>query len=46
MEFNNVNSKSENVVAINLKLLDFFLLKVIEIEYKMKLQSLSGLEFF
>ena len=39
IKFNNVISKGENVVAINLKLLYFFFLKIIEIEFKMKLQS-------
>ena len=46
MEFNNVNSNSENVVAINLKLFHFSVLKIVEIEFKMKLQRFSCLEFF
>ena len=39
MEMNNVNLDSENVVASNLKLFHFFSLKIVEIEFKMKLQS-------
>ena len=46
MKSNNVNSNGENVVAINLKLLYLFSLKIVEIELKMKLQSFFGLEFF
>ena len=45
MEFNDDNSSGENVVAINLKLLQFFFLKIVEIELKMKLQGFSSLEF-
>ena len=40
MEFNNVNSNGENVVAINLKLSHFSFLEIVKIEFKMKLQSL------
>ena len=46
MESNNANSKGKNVVAINLKLSIFSFLKIVEIEFKMKLQSFFGLEFF
>ena len=46
MEFNNVDSNGENVVAINLKLLLFLFLKIVEIEFKMKIQSFSSLGFF
>ena len=37
MKSNNINSNGENVVAINLKL---FYLKIVKIEFKIKLQSL------
>ena len=46
MESNNANSNNENVVAINLKLFHFFFLKIVEIEFKMKLQSFFGFKFF
>ena len=36
---NNVNSSGENIIAINLKLFHFSLLKIVEIEFKMKLES-------
>ena len=45
MELNDVNSNGENVVSINLKLLNFFLI-IVEIEFKMKIQSISSLKFF
>ena len=46
MESHNANPNGENVVAINLKLFHFSFLKNVEIEFKMKLQSFFGLEFF
>ena len=39
MEVNNVNRNNENVVAINLKIFIFSFLKIVEIEFKIKLQS-------
>ena len=33
------NPNGENIVSINLKLFHFFFLKIVEIEFKMKLQS-------
>ena len=39
MEFNNVNPISENVVALDLKFFTISFLKIIEIEFKMKLKS-------
>ena len=45
MEFNNVNSNSEIVVTINLKFFHYSFLKIVEIEFKMKFQSSSFLEF-
>ena len=46
MESNNANPNGENVVAINLKLFHFSFLKIVEIEFKMKLLSFFGLKFF
>ena len=46
MEFNDVNSNGENVVAINLKLPHHLFLENFEIDFKIKLQSFSNLEFF
>ena len=46
MESNNANFNGENVIAINLKLFHFSFLKIVKIEFKMKLQSLFCLEFF
>ena len=46
MESNlNANPNDENVVSINIKLFHFFL-KIVKIEFKMKLQSFFCLEFF
>ena len=45
MEFNNVNSNGENVVAINLHSI-FLFLKIVKIEFKMKLQRFFCLELF
>ena len=46
MEFNDDNSKRENVEAINVKIFHFFFLKIVEIELKMKLEIFSSLKFF
>ena len=46
MESNNANSNGENVLAINLKLFHLSFLKIVTIEFKMKLQSFYCLEFF
>ena len=46
MKSNNANPNGENVVATNLKLSLFFFLKIVEIDFKMKLQSSFDLEFF
>ena len=46
MEINIINSNGGNVVALILKLFHFFYLKIVEIEFKMTLQSFFGLEFF
>ena len=39
MESNIFNSNGENVVSVNLKLSYFSFLKIVEIEFKMKLQG-------
>ena len=39
MESNIVNPYGENIVSINLKLFHFFFLKIVKIDFKMKLQS-------
>ena len=46
MEDNNTNSNGENAVEMNLNFSIFSILKIVEIEFKMKLQSLFCLEFF
>ena len=46
MEINNVNPDSENVVAINLEFSVSSFLKIVEIEFKMKLQSFLLVEIF
>ena len=45
METNKVNPDNANVVAINPKLFHFSLLKIVKIEFKMKLQIVFGLKF-
>ena len=45
VEFNNVNSNDENVVAINCNLSFYFILKIVKIEFKMTFQSFFWLEF-
>ena len=46
MEPHNANPNGENVVAINPKNFHFSFLKIVDIEFKMKLQSFFSLEFF
>ena len=46
MESDIVNSYGENIVSITLKLFYVFFLKIVKIEFKMKLHSFFCLEFF